>query len=537
VPRQVPSTIEPGRLRPAPEVPTENNFEFSIQPPGRAPVPSSVNELKFLLRDIQVTGATVFPPEVFAPLIEPLRGHEVTLADINAVADAIEAKYRAAGYAITRAFVPPQRVNNGIFTINVVEGFVAGVQVEGADQAEQEQTKAYLAPVLAAKPLDLATLERAMLLTNDLPGMAATGLLRPSPTTPGASDLAVSLAQTPVTGDIGFDNRGSQFAGPWIARSDIAVNNVLGTGEQFLGSAVVALNQPSERFEGTIRYRLPVGSDGWTIGGLASGSYGNPEGTLAPFAIITGSYAVGPRFGYPIIRTREQSLLFDAGFTVQSADVDVPGQTLSHDNWRVADASLIYLQNGWLDGNSSVTLTAAQGLPIFGATPNGSPQLSRPGAHTDFTKLVMTVRRSQTLVGPLNLAATLVGQYAFSPLVAGEQIAFGGETIGRGYDPAVLLGDRGYGGSFELRYDQHFEDQAVTMVQPYLFYDAGKVANVNGQGLSAGDALSSAGVGVRLTIIHGVTSSLEYAKTLTRLTTNSNGNLTSRVLFSAYLQF
>jgi hemolysin activation/secretion protein len=537
IPNALPSTILPGRDRPPPPLPPESDFEFSIQSPGRAPQPRSVDEIKFVLRDIKIEGAHAFPPEAFAPLIAPLRDHEVTLADINGVADAIEAKYRAAGFAITRAFVPPQRVSNGIFTISVVEGFIANVSVEGADPAQRAQTEAYLAPVLAAKPLDLATLERAMLLTNDLPGIAASGLLRPSPNTPGASDLAVSLAQTPLAGDVEIDNRGSNFAGPWILHSDIAANSLLGTGEQFYGSAAIAFPNAEQKVDALLRYRRPVGADGWSVSGIASGSYGEPGGTLAPFAIVTNSYAVGPRVDYPIIRGREQSLLFDSGFTVQSAEVAVPGQNLSHDNWRVLDASLTYLQNGFLDGNSSATLTFAQGLPIFGATPNGSPELSRPGAHTTFTKLVATVHWAQAVAGPVNMAITVVGQYTFTPLVAGEQIAFGGDTIGRGYDPDVLLGDRGFGGSLELRYDRRFEDSPVLLVEPYAFYEGGKVANVNGQGLSAGSALSSAGAGVRATLIHGVTSDLEYAKTLTRLTTNSNGNLTSRVLFSAAVQF
>ncbi len=503
-------------------------------------MPRAVEELKFRLVDIRIVGATALPPETFRPLIDPLRGHDVTLGDINAVADAIEAKYRGAGFALTRAYVPPQRVSDGIFAINVVEGFVSATSAEGGDPAQRSLVERYVAPVQSIKPLDLPTLERALLLSNDLPGVSASGLLRPSPTTQGASDLAVSLATTRFAGDIGIDNHGSKFAGPWIIRSDLAANSLLGTGEQLLGSVAVAVPNGEELADASLRYRRPVGSNGMTLGFNASGTYGQPGSTLAPFSIVTDSYAVGPRIGYPIVRTRAQSLLLDAGFTVQDAEVAShisPSVTISHDRWRVADASLTYLQNGFLSGNSIVTLAVAQGLPILGASHNGDAELSRPGAHTDFTKLVGNLRRVQTIVGPVNLAIRLTGQYAFSPLVVGEQVAFGVDTIGRGYDPGVLLGDRGFGSSFELRYDHAFGGTILLSLEPYIFYDAAKVANVNGTGLSAGDALSSAGVGVRATLFHGLTMSLEYAKTLTRLTTNDNGNLTSRVLFSAAAQF
>jgi hemolysin activation/secretion protein len=172
-------------------------------------VPLAVEQLRFLLRDIRIVGATKIPPKTFEPLIAPLRGHEVTLHDINAVADAIESQYHAAGYPITRAFVPPQRVSNGIFTIRVVEGFVGGASVHGGDPAERALIRGYMDPVVGAKPLEMPALERALLLANDLPGVAASGLLRPSPNLPGASDLVVSITQTPVSGDVSIDNRGS----------------------------------------------------------------------------------------------------------------------------------------------------------------------------------------------------------------------------------------------------------------------------------------------------------------------------------------
>src|SRR5271166_3977982 len=92
--RNLPSTITPGVTPPpAPPVPQENQFDFSIQSPGRAPVPRAADELVFTLRDITISGATVYSPESLHPLYEPLIGHDVKLADIVAVADAIEAKY------------------------------------------------------------------------------------------------------------------------------------------------------------------------------------------------------------------------------------------------------------------------------------------------------------------------------------------------------------------------------------------------------------------------------------------------------------
>jgi hemolysin activation/secretion protein len=112
---------------------------------------------------------------------------------------AIEAEYRRNGYILVRAFVPPQRVADGIFTINVVEGFIANVAVEGGDEGTRQRIRGYVQPALDAKPLPILTIEQGLLLANDLPGVIASGLLRPSLDTPGASDLTVSVTQSPLT--------------------------------------------------------------------------------------------------------------------------------------------------------------------------------------------------------------------------------------------------------------------------------------------------------------------------------------------------
>jgi hemolysin activation/secretion protein len=532
----LPNTVQPGRDQPLPlPITPESEFDFSIQAPKRAPVPRAADELTFILRDITISGAKLFSAESLRPLYEGMIGREVKLADIIAVADAIEAKYREAGYVLTRAFVPPQRVGNGIFTLTVVEGFVSAVAVEGGNEAAQNQIKAYLQPVLAARPLDIRTMERALLLANDIPGVTASGLLRPSPDTPGASDLVVTLTQSAVSGGFATDNRGSKFAGPWTIRGDAAVNGLI-TGTDQLAASLSSIPDGVEKLTGQLRYSLPLGKGGTIVSLAASGTYGEPGSTLAPLDVITKSYTVGPRLRIPFLRSRAESLFLDGGFNWQYAEVTTFAGLLSHDQWRSLDASLTYVETGFLNGSSSLTLGIVRGLPILGASPNGSPELSRPGADTDFTKLTTTLRRGQILYGPLNLALNATGQYAFAPLVAGEQVAFGGDGIGRGYDPSVLLGDHGVGGSAELRYDLRFADRFILAAQPYGFYERARVWNRTG-GVTGGSTLSSAGFGVRAQLPYDVSAGLEFAQTLSRLAANDNGRLTSRVLFNAGVRF
>jgi len=531
-----PGFVPPSQERPQPAPPT-GTFDFSIETPRRSPVPRAVDELRFQLKDVNIVGATVFTPDELKPLYADLIGKEVGLSDILGIAEAIEGKYRERGFIISRAYVPPQRVGNGVFTINVVEGYVSGIALEGGDPGVRSLIQAYIGPVTQSKPLVLEPMERGLLLANDLPGVTAAGLLRPSPDTPGASDLVVNVSQSPWTGGLNADNRGSKFTNRWTIGGDVEWNSPLGDGDQ-VSANIQSAPDPNVRIQGTARYQHPIGTSGLTGSAYLTVSNGAPAAGLGQFNITTNSIAAGPRLSYPLLRSRAESLTLEGGFTWQDASVQsgTPAAQISHDHWHPVDFALTYTQTGFWNGNTSATFDVAQGIPGLGATHDNSPSLSRPGAHTDFTKITSTVKRVQVIWGPVNVALTAQGQYAFAPLVAGEQISFGGYQIGRGYDPSALSGDHGVGGSLELRYDTRIDQYFIQTVEPYLFFDTAKIWNRLG-GNGSGFAMHSTGAGIRVGFDHNLTAGLEYARTLTPVPGSDNGLVKSKVLLNAAIRF
>lgn len=553
---QLPGAVEPGRDRPLPQAPTQPAFEFTIESPGRSQVPRAVEELRFQLNGIRIEGAKTISPEQLRPLYANLIGKEVSVTDILDVADAIGDVYRQRGFVISHAFVPPQRVRDGVFTINVAEGYVDAVNVEGGSPDTQALIKSFFTPVVAERPLQLGTMERALLLANDTNGVSASGVLRPSPNTPGASDLVVSLVESPITGGLNVDNRGSQFQGIWTLAADAEANSIIVGGDQLLVSYSTSPDV-LEKTAGQVRYRMPIGSDGLAASLGVTVTHGEPGASLAPLNVVTDSYAVGPRLTYPLLRSRAESLTFDGGFTVQDAKVTTLGLLLSHDQWRVLDVSANYSRIV-LGGTATASFDAAEGLGIMGATTNdstspiGLPVLSQSGAshgNPQFTKLTGTLHYTRAIYGPLNASLSAQGQYAFAPLVAGEQVAFGGSSIGRGYDPGAITGDHGAGGAFELRYDQRLPQWYVELLQPYVYYDTAKVWNLHSAtsgiaitgggavGVGSGLALSSAGIGVRFYFPHNIYADVEISHTMKAVPGSDNGKRTNKLLFEASVRF
>ena len=309
--------MQPGRDRPLPALPTQPDFDFSIEAPHRSTVGRAVDQLQFTLTDIKITGATAIPASRLRPLYANLLGKTVMLSDILKVADDIEQLYRDRGYILVRAYVPPQRVHDGVFTINVVEGKIAHVVVQGGSQATREQVKAYLDRTVDRTPLELTVMERSLLLANDLPGVTAHGVLKPSDDVAGASDVVIDINQPRFTGGLGVNNRGSRFSGFWTLTADAQINSLFGDDQ--LAGVLTTSPDASEQIAGQLSYRRALGDNGLIGSLIGTVTSGQPGSTLTAFNVLTDSWAVGPRLSYPIIRTRLETLQVDGGFTVQDA--------------------------------------------------------------------------------------------------------------------------------------------------------------------------------------------------------------------------
>lgn len=196
---QVPrSTLPPVRLPQlfTPETPSAPAIQVPEGLPSAAP--AEAESIRFTLNAVEIEGATAYPPEHFTPFYQDLLGKDVSVADMYRVADAIERAYRADGSILTRAIVPAQSIDNGVFRIQVVEGFIDGTRIESDFGPSKSLVQGYLSTIVDRRPLTLAELERALPLVNEIPGITEKGLLRPSNATPGAAELVVSASPQAV---------------------------------------------------------------------------------------------------------------------------------------------------------------------------------------------------------------------------------------------------------------------------------------------------------------------------------------------------
>ncbi|MEM9165246.1 MAG: POTRA domain-containing protein, partial [Cyanobacteria bacterium P01_F01_bin.4] len=109
--------------------------EPSPEPPSPEITPeTSPDEPRVAVQDIQVVGSTVFDEADFAPILAEYEGRELTIQQLRQAADEVTQLYLNEGYITSRAILSNQTIENGIVQLQVIEGSLADIQVDGADR-------------------------------------------------------------------------------------------------------------------------------------------------------------------------------------------------------------------------------------------------------------------------------------------------------------------------------------------------------------------------------------------------------------------
>ena len=499
----IPPDADTSRLRTAPlPLPSVPNFDLRLETPEKSAVPKAVDELSFVVTDILVEGIQHYPTAVAHQLFNPLVGKRVTLSDIREIADKLEARYRQDGFFLVRVFIPPQQVKDGIFKVRVIEGYIDSVSAEGGTEAARLLAEKMLASVVNKRPIDLPSLERALLLINDMPGVRGSGILRQSEQL-GASELVLNLSDLPSRSVVvGINNTASKIMGELATLANLTIQNPFDShpGQLSLGLNASADVERLRALNG--QYAAAIGADGlvFSIGGLIANA--RPGGSLKALDIESNSSSLSSRVRYALMRGRITSTYFETGVSVNYSRTTLLGSELTLDRSTVLDMALSVADNRW-NGSTEGSLGVARGVSWFSANGNDAERPSVKGFAPDFTKLKINLVRQQGLPGQFSLQVVGQGQWTADKLLAGEQVFFGGVGLGRAYDTGAVIGDRGAGMMIELRREIYPDQWRVLpegSLQAYLFTDyarASLLPNAATGAAAMSNSLHSIGVGLR----------------------------------------
>lgn len=533
---RLPSSAEPSRelqkQKPLEPAPGMNAIAVPEAPAVQAP--PGAEKYSFTLASVDVEGATAYTSAELATHYQQLIGNTITVADVFAIATAIENRYRSAGYVTTRAIVPEQQIENGKVRIVVVEGFIDQIRYSGDIGPARAQVDALLKSLQDVKPVNIAAIERRLLLANDLQGVQVRGTLEPSTTQRGASTLIVEAERKSADLGLTVDNRNS----PYNGRNEALLNaswNSFGPNADTLSLGAKSAFPYRRDYMWQLGYQGHFGGDGFAAGATALLANSRPEEALAPLDPDSQVYSGAINASYPVLRSRLENLKIDGSFEYTNLDTDIAGEKYSRDRLRVLRLGVTYDRTDD-SGINAARAAISQGLDIFGASQHDSEFLSRPAGRSDFTKLNVQLARVQMLPADFSIALSASGQWTSQSLLASEQIGLGGPDFGRAYDTSEISGDKGVDGVAELRYTPALAQDWIRSAQFFAYYDIGKIWDNSDESDPRSQSLASLGGGMRMRFPQNFTASLEVAQPLTHDIASEEGRPT-RVFFSVSTHF
>ncbi len=504
--------------RPAPANPSQNQLlppiprpvplpeqKPELQTPPPPSQPPSEPEQPINVSKVEVSGSTIFGPEQFNPIVQPLEGRTVTLNDLKTAADAITKLYLDKGYLTSRAVLPQQKIADGVVQIQVLEGRLQEIQIEG----NRRLLKSYIRDRIrlgAKVPLNSNQLEEQLrLLKIDPLFKNIEASLRPG-SEPNSSILVVRVTEAKnFSSAISLDN----YIPPAIApeRGSIALQyqNLSGRGDVLAGSYAVGTNLgkfdwgASNVFD--ISYSLPVNAMNGTLQlRTVQNSNRITRSDLEPLGLEAESSYYLINFRQPIIRTLRQEVALSLGFEIQGGQTFLFNDTpfpfgIGPDANGVSRTRVLQFGQDWLRRDSQgAWLLRSQfnfGLGILGATTNPSPI---PDGR--FFSWLGQGQRLQRLGGDNFLLLRSELQLSPNSLLPFQQFVIGGGLSVRGYAQNARSGDNGFRFSAEGRFPVLRNQARTPVLQLAPFLDLGAVwnnsNNPNGsvnQGLLAGAGL------------------------------------------------
>lgn len=449
------------------------------------------NALRFTLTDVVFDDLRGLSADQLRPAYASRIGQSLPVSTICEIRDRAAQILNDAGY-VAVVEVPEQRIADGTLRFRVVMAKLVGLRVRGDAGRAERRIAAYLDRLTGHEVFNRYEAERYLLLAGDMPGYSVRLALRSAGTVRGEVIGEVLVQRLPALVDLTVQNYGSRELGRWGALLRGQAFGITGLGDRTL---IAAYTTPDFDEQQTLQvaHDFRVGSEGLSFGAQATFAWAHPDLGDPAIDIRSRTVFASAEAGYPFIRRQNENLRGAIGLDYVNQNVEFGGLPISRDRLRVAFARLTGELVG-LHGTSRSALPepvwrlgaqieARQGLDIFGASqPCGALFVAcfAPGVvpptrlEADPTALVFrgAVDFEARPARLVTVAASMRAQHSGSPLLSFEEFSAGNYTIGRGYEPGAILGDRGLALRGELRFGNPVPRQRDQFaLEPFVFVD------------------------------------------------------------------
>jgi hemolysin activation/secretion protein len=485
--------------------------------PPETGAPIQPGTVRVLVHDVRVIGNTIFSDAEIAEVTAPFKNRTLITEDLERLRLALTLLYINKGYLTSGAIIPDQDVALGVITVQIIEGKLTRIDVEG----NRWFRSSYLSNRLSLgirTPVTLGPLqEQLQLLQQDRRIERINAELRPGDQQ-GDSVLHVRVAdRNPFHASMEVNNYQTPLVGEIRGVGTLTHDNLTGHGDPLK----LSYGQSSGAYPIVdASYALPFNRYGTTFSPYYR-RYGFRliEPPFSPLNIKTNSEIIGMSLRHPIYKTVTDEValsiigehLFTQSFLFYGTPDQMTFNSFPGFQNGAATVSALRFAQDWthrtLDTVLAVRSRFSVGLNVLGATINANPD-TPDGQFFSWLGQAQGIKQfGENLLG-MQLLGHMDLQLTNSPLFPVEQVSLGGRYTVRGYREVTILRDNSFIASVEPRFPLYRWANGQPMFQFAPFVDVAHGWN-NGQNRPAvtapvttfPDTLASVGAGLRWNIL------------------------------------
>ncbi|MEQ9372484.1 MAG: ShlB/FhaC/HecB family hemolysin secretion/activation protein [Coleofasciculus chthonoplastes F3-SA18-01] len=489
--------IPPGILEPTrPNLPSLPTTPPETPPPlpPLTPTPVPDLEINVTVERVEVLGSTVFSPAELQAVVAPFIGQNASFEELLAIRTAITELYTDNGYTTSGAFLPSQDISDGVVRIQVVEGSIERIEIQGLERLRDDYVRSRI-QLATQTPVNIRRLEEALQLLQLDPILDQIQAELSAGTMAGTSVLNLQLEEAnPWMSSVTIENRDSPSVGSLGGTVRVENQNLLGLGDRI--SADYGITEGVDQY--SLSYEVPLNPRDGTL----SLSYNHSDSDIVedPFSVLdinsnSETFSVG--FRQPIVHTPTSDFALSLSLDLRQSQTfvldDIPFSFSLGPEDGESKVTVLRFSQDWLNRSTDRVLAARSqfsfGLNAFDATINDT------GTDGRFMSWVGQFQWVQALGEDSIIIARAGAQLSHDSLLPLEQFNIGGIDTVRGYRQNQRVADNGIIGSVEVRLPIIRQPEGIGTVQIAPFFDIGTVWNHKGE-VTNPNTLASIGLGL-----------------------------------------
>lgn len=394
----------------------------------------------FVIRRIELSGATLLSPSAKNRLTAPWINQCLDMARLTRLTDAVSDWYISRGYITSRAFLTEQDLSGGILHLAVLEGKLQHIRLEGVPDRTLKMTF----PGLEGKILNLRDIEQGMEQLNRVRQRPVEIEILPGDRQGYSVVNLTATPEFPLSGFVSFDNSGQKSTGTGQLTGALYGNNLLGLADKWFisggRSSDFSNSKDAQNFAAGVS--IPYGY------GLLDYSYSwsNYLSTIDNNGYLwrsTGDTETHRLTGsWVLFRNGEIKTGVSAGITHRINRNYLDDVLLATSSRKLSSVSLgINHTQKIASGVATLNPTFTQGVPWLGAEDDNDKQGDVPKA--EFRKWSLNGSFQRPVADKLWWLTSVYFQWSPDRLYGSERLTLGGETSVRGFKEQYISGDNG----------------------------------------------------------------------------------------------